>query len=124
MKTYHVTRCEAEIMAIVWDRQRVTVSDVVDSLERKLAYTTVLTTMRILEDKGIVRRGEKTGRAYTYSPAVSREEVRSGMILDLTDRLFGGSVRSVVLSLLDTDVVSSEDLAAVRQAADRAGRSR
>ncbi len=113
----HLTKCEAEVMEIVWEKQCVTVNDVVERIQRDLAYTTVLTTMRILEDKGIVRRGEKSGRANTYVAAVSRDVVRMGMIRELTDQLFGGSVRSLVLSLLNSDNVSAADLAAVRKAA-------
>ena len=120
MTKHSVTKCEAEIMDIVWDKRQVTVGEVVESLDRKLAYTTVLTTMSILEEKGILKRGGKIGRAYTYLPAVSREAVGKRMVRELTDQLFGGSVRSFVLSLLDNDSITPEDLAAVREAADRA----
>lgn len=120
MTRIHLTKCEAEVMDVVWARQSVTVNDVVDAISRELAYTTVLTTLRILEDKGIVRRGEKSGRAHTYVANVSRDVVRLGMLRELTDQLFGGSVRSLVLSLLNSDTVSADDLAAVRQAADEA----
>ncbi|MDV6029875.1 MAG: BlaI/MecI/CopY family transcriptional regulator [Phycisphaera sp. RhM] len=119
-----ITKCEAEVMDVVWERERVTVNDVVDAIDRDLAYTTVMTTLRILEEKGIVRRGEKVGRAYTYSAAVTREEVRHGMIHELTDRLFGGSVQSLVLSLLNSDSVSPEDIVAVKKAAAKAERDR
>lgn len=111
-------------MDVVWDRESVTVNDVVEAIDRDLAYTTDMTTMRILEEKGIVRRGQKEGRAYTYSAAVTREEVRHGMIHELTDRLFGGSVQSLVLSLLNSEEVSPEDIAAVKQAAAKAERRR
>ncbi|MCA9139410.1 MAG: BlaI/MecI/CopY family transcriptional regulator [Planctomycetales bacterium] len=124
MSRTQITKCEAEVMDIVWDRGSVTINDVLEAIDRDLAYTTVLTTMRILEDKGIVRRGEKISRAYTYTPAVTREEVRLGMLHELTDRLFGGSVQSLVLSLLDSDSVSPADIAAVKRAADQAERRR
>ncbi len=122
MGKHQLTKCESEVMDIVWQYESVTVSDVVDAIPRELAYTTVLTTMRILEDKGVVRRGEKIGRANTYLANVSREEVRHSMLRELTDQLFGGSVRSLVLSLMDSDQVSAEDLAAVRKAADEVER--
>lgn len=124
MNRIQITKCEAEVMDVVWSQQSVTVNDVIEAIDRDLAYTTILTTMRILEEKGIVRRGKKISRAYTYSPAVSREEVRQGMLHELTDRLFGGSIQSLVLSLLDSDSVSPDDIAAVKAAAEKAERRR
>ena len=122
-KLVELTKCEAEVMEAVWDKDSVTVNDVVESIDRDLAYTTVLTTMKILEDKKIVRRGKKIGRAFTYKPKVSREEVRENMIKSLADQLFGGSVRSLVLNLLESDAVSPEDIEAVKKAADKLGDS-
>ncbi|QDV47556.1 Penicillinase repressor [Stieleria neptunia] len=122
-KLVELTKCEAEVMDVVWDKGSVTVNDVVESINRDLAYTTVLTTMKILEDKKIVRRGNKIGRAFTYQPKVSREQVREGMIKSLADQLFGGSTRSLVLSLLQSNAVSADDIAAVKKAADQLGES-
>ena len=112
-----LTRCEAEVMDVIWNNEFVTVHDVVKAIDRKLAYTTVLTTIKILEDKTIVRRGKKIGRAFTYTANVSREQVRAGMLKSLTDQLFNGSARSLVLSLLRSEAVSVEDIEAVKQAA-------
>ncbi|MCC9645216.1 BlaI/MecI/CopY family transcriptional regulator [Rhodopirellula sp. JC740] len=122
-KLVELTKCEAEVMDVVWDQESVTVNDVVEAIDRDLAYTTVLTTMKILEDKKIVRRGRKIGRAFTYTAKVSRDQVREGMLKSLTDQLFGGSVKSLVLSLLESDAVSASDIEAVRKAADRLGDS-
>lgn len=122
-KLIELTKCEAEVMDVVWDKESVTVNDVVETIERDLAYTTVLTTMKILEDKKIVRRGKKIGRAFTYTAKVSREQVREGMLKSLADQLFGGSTRSLVLSLLQSDAVSAADIEAVRNAADKLGDS-
>lgn len=122
-KLTELTKCEAEVMEVVWDKKTVTVNDVVETIERDLAYTTVLTTIKILEDKKIVRRGKKIGRAFTYTAKVSRENVREGMLKSLADQLFGGSTRSLVLSLLQSDAVSAADIEAVRNAADKLGES-
>ncbi|WP_286763584.1 MULTISPECIES: BlaI/MecI/CopY family transcriptional regulator [Rhodopirellula] len=122
-KLVELTKCEAEVMEVVWDKGSVTVGEVVESIDRDLAYTTVLTTMKILEDKKIVRRGTKIGRAFTYKPKVSQKQVREGMIKSLADQLFGGSTRSLVLSLLQSDTVSAEDIEAVKKAADKLGDS-
>lgn len=118
-KYLELTKCEAEVMDIVWEKHCVTVNDVVDAIGRDLAYTTVLTTMKILEDKKIIRRGPKQGRALTYTAAVSRERVREGMLKSLIDQLFGGSARSVVLSLMKSDAVSLEDIEALRLASEQ-----
>ena len=112
-----LTRCEAEVMDVVWNHEFVTVGDVATAIDRDLAYTTVLTTIKILEDKKIVRRGKKIGRAFTYTANVSREQVREGMLKSLTDQLFNGSARSLVLSLLQSEAVSLDDIEAVKQAA-------
>ncbi len=117
MNRIQITKCEAEVMDIVWRKGCVTINDVVDAIDRDLAYTTVMTTMKILEEKKIVRRGEKVVRAYTYLPLVTREEVRRGMVRELADRLFGGSVQSLAISLIDSDDVSAEDIAALKEAA-------
>jgi predicted transcriptional regulator len=116
-KRIELTRCESEVMDVVWELGCVTVSDVVEAIDRKLAYTTVLTTINILQSKQIVRRGPKVGRAFTYTAMVSRDQVRAGMLQSLTDQLFGGSARSLVLSLLQSEAISAEDIEAVKQAA-------
>ncbi|WP_044256931.1 BlaI/MecI/CopY family transcriptional regulator [Rhodopirellula sp. SWK7] len=118
-KLFELTKCEAEVMDVVWDKGSVTVNDVVDTIDRELAYTTVLTTMKILEDKKIVKRGKKIGRAFTYTAKVSRDEVRHGMLKSLADQLFGGSARSLVLSLLQSDAVTADDIEAVKNAASK-----
>jgi predicted transcriptional regulator len=73
MSKRSLTTCEAEAMNVVWAKQNVTVQDVVNAIPRPLAYTTVMTTMKILEEKGFICRGEKRGRAYVYRPLVSCE---------------------------------------------------
>ena len=116
-KFVDLTKCEAEVMDVVWNLERVTVHDVVDAINRDLAYTTVLTTIKILEDKNVLLRGDKIGRAFTYTARVSREQVRASMLKSLTDQLFGGSPQSLVLSLIQSDAVSAADIEAVKRAA-------
>lgn len=118
-----LTKCEAEVMDVVWAKGCVTVQDVVDAVTRDLAYTTVMTTMKILDGKQFLLRGEKRGRAFTYTPTVSREQVRAGMLKSLMDQLFGGSARSLVLSLVQSSAVSQEDIEAVKKAAAEMGDS-
>ena len=116
-----LTRCEAEVMDVVWSKGCVTVHDVVEAIDRDLAYTTVLTTIKILHSKNIVTRGKKIGRAFTFTAVVSRDEVREGILKSLTDQFFGGSAQSLVLSLVKSKAVSAAEIEAIKQAADGLG---
>jgi BlaI family transcriptional regulator, penicillinase repressor len=109
-----LTACEAEIMDVIWRRDAITVQEIVDDLERPLAYTTVLTMVRILEEKGFVVRTEKRGRAFVYRPVVTRKTVRSTMSRNLVDLIFGGSTKSLVLSLVEDRSLSREELDELR----------
>ena len=118
MRPTSLTPCEAEAMNVVWSRGAVTVQDVVDAIERPLAYTTVMTTLKILEDKGFVARGEKRGRAFVYRPIVSSESASNSTVNELADRFFDGSVKSMVLSLIKTRQITSSELDELRAAID------
>jgi predicted transcriptional regulator len=109
-----LTACEAEIMDVIWQRDSITVQEIVDELERPLAYTTVLTMVRILEEKGFVARTEKRGRAFVYKPVVSRKSVRTTMSRNLVDLIFGGSTKSLVLSLVEDRSLSRDELTELR----------
>ena len=118
MRSLTLTACEVEVMNVVWSQEAVTVQDVVDAIPRQLAYTTVMTTMKILEDKGFVTRREKRGRAYVYRALVSSESASRNTVCELADRFFEGSVKSMVLSLIKTQQITTEDLAELRDAID------
>lgn len=116
MGEYHLTKCEMEVMDIVWRRGRVTVQDVVDGMERPLAYTTVMTTLKILKSKRAVLRCEKEGRAFVYEPLVTREDVSRSMTLELKEQLFGGSAKSLLLNLLENEPLSKDDIEDLKEA--------
>jgi predicted transcriptional regulator len=105
-------------MSVIWAQQAVTVQDVVDGIPRRLAYTTVMTTMKILEEKGFIKRGEKRGRAYVYRPIVSCESASRSTVKEVTNRFFDGSVKSMVLSMIKTKQITAADLAELRAAID------
>jgi len=111
-----LTACEAEVMNVVWSQTSVTVQDVVDAIPRELAYTTVMTTMKILEDKGFIARGAKRGRAFTYKALVSSESASTSNANEMANRFFDGSVKSMVLSLIKTQQITAADLAELREA--------
>ena len=107
---------EARVMKVVWKRGRATVREVLADLpgRRKLAYTTVLTTLRNLEQKGFLRH-EVEGRSHVYLPRVEEREVARSTLTDLVDRLFDGSRVRLVDALLDEEQLTPEEFEALRQ---------
>ena len=102
----HFTDRELDVMAVLWDRESATVAEVRDALEDELAYTTVLTVLRTLEEKGYVDHvGE--GKAHRYRPLVARERAGQSAVRKLVSKVFGGSPE-----LLLTHLVSDKDLTA------------
>lgn len=116
MPEHRLTKCELEVMDIVWRRGRATVQDVVDALDRSLAYTTVMTTLKILDEKRHVVRRMKQGRAFVYEATVSRDEVSQSMVGEFTRYLFRGSTKSLVLSLIENETMSHGDLEELKRA--------
>ncbi len=106
-----LTDTELEIMQVVWAIGGGTVRHVHECLNqrRQLAYTTVMTMMNILEEKGHLTR-TKEGRAYRYEPVRPKSQVISGMVDDFVGKVFEGSVRPLVLSLVKDRKLSEKDL--------------
>jgi len=106
-----LTELELEIMQVLWDLERGTVREVYEVLleRRKIAYTTVMTMMGILEGKGHLRR-RKEGRAFLYIPTRPRQKVIASMVDEFVSRVFGGSARPLVLGLAKDKKLSAEDL--------------
>ncbi len=115
-----LTGAELEIMQAVWDRGDTTVRDVVAALpaDRPLAYTSVATTMKILEQKGFLK-STKTDRAHTYSARVGREEYEATTLRHLTSKLFKGSPSSLVARLLDDSKLDEAELESIRDWVNR-----
>jgi BlaI family penicillinase repressor len=111
-----LTRGELEIMNVVWQRGRVTVHDVCDSLARPLAYTTVMTVLKSLEIKRAAVRKVKVGRAYVYEATVSRGDACLALLSDLRRDLSSSSLKSVVLNLIQDGAISGADLADIKKA--------
>ncbi len=112
-----LTEAELRLMRLLWIRGESAVSDLVQALpdEAPLAYTTVLTTVRILEKKGyVVHRQE--GRAFLYSPCVAEHEARRSEVRHVMQRFFGNSRERLLLSLLGDADVTPEELERLKQA--------
>lgn len=118
MDVTRLTRYELELMDVIWELGEATVQQVCDHLSRPLAYTTVMTTLNLLEKKKHVLERKKQGRAYLYRPIVTREEVSRGFLRELKDVLFRGRLPTLVHNLLSEEDVSPDDVAALREALD------
>src|SRR5215467_2206600 len=110
-KTPTLTEQELEIMKIVWERDRATVRDVYESLleRRKIAYTTVMTMMNILEQKKYLRKSAED-RAYIYRPAKPKKQVIKGMVREFVDRVFSGSAEPLLVHLIEDRKLSNKEL--------------
>jgi BlaI family penicillinase repressor len=110
-KTPTLTEQELEIMKIVWERDRATVRDVYESLleRRKIAYTTVMTMMNILEQKKYLRKSAED-RAYIYRPAKPKQQVIKGMVREFVDRVFNGSAEPLLVHLIEDRKLTNKDL--------------
>jgi predicted transcriptional regulator len=113
-----LTRAESEIMRVLWERDGATVHEVVEGLPRAVAYTTALTLLRILEQKGYVRHDPHPagGRAHVYRPVVPASKTRQLHVRDLVDRLFGGRSEQLVVGLLDDENLTRAELERLRNA--------
>jgi len=115
-KTPHLTEGELRLMKVLWRRGTATVGQVVDELpaDPPVAYTTVLTLLRILEQKGYVKHA-KQGRAFVYRPLVGSEEASSKAIHHLLSRFFGGSASQLVLKLIDEKKIDAAELKRIKK---------
>lgn len=98
-------------MKIVWDRKQATVRDVYEALleRRKVAYTTVMTMMKILEQKGHLKKSAED-KAHVYAPTRPKRQVVRGMVRDFIERVFNGSAEPLVVHLLEEKHLSDEEI--------------
>jgi BlaI family transcriptional regulator, penicillinase repressor len=106
-----LTEQELEIMKVVWARESATVRDVYETLraQRQIAYTTVMTMMRILERKGHLKVS-RADRAFVYRPARARQRVLGEMVREFVDRVFGGAAEPLVQHLVRDRHLTEDDL--------------
>jgi len=113
MRPKHATLTpqELEIMKLVWERDSATVRDVYEALlkQRKIAYTTVMTMMRILETKGHLKK-RRRDRAFVYQPVRPQNQVIGGMIREFIDRVFNGAAEPLLVHLVKSGRVDEKDL--------------
>ena len=107
------TARELDVMNALWDRGPSTVAEVRRVLDDDLAYTTVLTILRILEEKGHVAH-EAEGRAHRYRPLVERAEAGGSALRRLTQRLFSGSRELLLTRLVEDEDLDQDELRRMR----------
>jgi predicted transcriptional regulator len=116
-KSNTLTEAELRLMKILWRRGESAVTDLVEALPmgEQLAYNSVLTTIRILEQKGYVAHRQE-GRAFVYWPCIQENEASRSEVRNVLNRFFGNSREKLVLSLLGDEEISTEELARLREA--------
>ena len=110
-KSATLAEAELRLMDILWEKGKATVGDVVEALPGRapLAYNTVLTTMRILEQKGYVRHNE-SGRAFVYAPIVDREQAQRSAVKQLVTRFFDNSPGLLALNVLENEKLDATEI--------------
>src|SRR5271170_3039189 len=123
MRPKHATLTpqELEIMKLVWLRENATVRDIYEALldKRKIAYTTVMTMMKILETKGYLKK-RRQDRAFIYRPAHPKSQVIGGMIREFVDRVFNGSAEPLLVHLVKSRHIRERDLRAIAKMIEEA----
>ena len=116
-KSNTLTEAELRLMKILWRRGESSVSDLVAAMPEgeELAYNSVLTTIRILEQKGYVEHRQE-GRAFVYWPCVAEQEASQSEIRHVLSRFFGNSRERLMLSLLGDEDLSPDELQRLKQA--------
>ena len=110
------TEVELEMMNAIWSLGDCTVKDVQTALQsrRELAYTSVATMMKILEQKGALI-SKKDDRVHTYHPLISRQDYELGSLRHLADNVFQGDPSAMVMRLLSESKISKEELQNIRK---------
>lgn len=110
------TEVELEILQVLWERQPATVREVVDVLNesRPRAYTSILSMLNVMFEKGLVKR-DMRGRAHVYRASSSREKTLGGVVRDVLGRVFEGSAASLITQVLEQSQPSERELIEIRR---------
>ena len=113
-KILTLTNAEHRIMEVVWAKGAATVAEVVEALEGKDAYTTILTLMQILKRKGYLS-SRKEGRAFVFLPKVDRDTAARKAVHQLLSKFFGSSPSELVLAFLREEELTPVELEVIKQ---------
>ena len=116
------TEVELQILRILWDKSPVTARRIHNRLAelRDTNYSTTVKMLSVMLDKGLVRRDDRV-RPQVFRPAASQKRTQRGMLRDLVNKVYDGSVGSLVLQALASQKASPEDLAEIRRMLDDLG---
>jgi len=119
-KAVHPTKAELAILRVLWTEGPLSVRDVQAILDRSkpTGYTTALKLMQIMADKGLVDRDD-TVRPQIYRARYSEDRTQKQLLTDLIQRVYGGSVKALVLHAIGTQKPSAEDLDKITKLLDR-----
>jgi BlaI family penicillinase repressor len=119
-KAVHPTKAELTILRVLWTEGPLSVRDVQAILDRAkpTGYTTVLKLMQIMSDKGLVERDD-TVRPQIYRARYSEDRTQKQLLTDMIQRVYGGSVKALVLHAIGTQKPSAEDLETIKALLDR-----
>lgn len=111
------TRAEMEILQVLWVLEQATVRQIHEAIARDTGYTTVLKTLQIMTEKGLVTR-EPEGRAHVYRASATQKRATKAFIGELVERVFGGSAQQLVMQALGSRRASKEELKEIRKLID------
>src|SRR5579872_390057 len=111
-----LTAQELEIMKVVWKLSSPTVRQVYEELlsQRRIAYTTVMTMMNIIEQKGYLKKTQGD-RAFVYTPSKPAKNVIGDMVKEFVDRVFNGAAQPLLLHLMEEEKLTAKDLEEIRK---------
>ncbi len=112
--SFRLSDRELDVMAVLWTKGTGTVSEVREALTDPLAYTTVLTVLRTLEEKGFVGHKEE-GKAHRYTPLVARERAGKSALTRMVDKLFAGSPELLLTQLVSDRRLSDPEIKRLRK---------
>jgi BlaI family transcriptional regulator, penicillinase repressor len=120
METSRPSDLELQVLSVLWRKGPATVRDVLGSIPdgRARAYTTILSTMQVMEKKGLLERAGTKGLTHVYKPAVTRRQVLGPLLRNLVKNIFGGSPLAAVQHLLRETEVSEQDLSEIDRLLD------
>ena len=120
-----LTPVETEIMKVLWDLGSASVGTITDHLPGRRHYNTVLTILRILEQKGYAKHvDDPNGRGYLYSAKVSRGRATKMFVKDLVDRMFGGRMDALVANLIEEEGLSPAEIKRLQAVLSRGKRAK
>ncbi len=117
-----LTETELELMTILWKLGEGSVADVMEHLpaERELAYTSVSTILRILEQKEVLKT-RKEGRGHVYTPQVKKSDYEAKAVRHVVDRVFDGTPVALVRQLLDAGELNADDISELKSLLEKVG---